>query len=114
MESVESQNLPNVEKQLRDRKTDGSFVQCLKKWLTEREIRLQPNEQLRLTAILHGGKEILVGCISSLNSDNLIVDGIDLQSDKPCNLVSRQESLQLVCMVEPVKSIQLRRHIIFK
>jgi len=112
MESVESQNLPNVEKQLRDRKTDGSFVQCLKKWLTEREIRLQPNEQLRLTAILPGGKEILVGCISSLTSDNLIVDGIDLQSGKPCNLISRQESLQLVCMVEPVKSIP--RHIRFK
>ena len=107
MESVD-------EKQLRDRKTDGSFVQCLKKWLTEREICLQPDEQLRLTTVLPGGKEILVRCISSLNSDNLIVDGIDLQSGKPCNLISRQESLQLLCMVEPVKSIQLRRNIRFK
>jgi len=101
-----------MESVVRDRKTVGSFVQCLKKWLTEREICLQPNEQLRLTAILPGGKEILVGCISSLNSDNLIVDGIDLQSSKPCNLISRQESLQLVCMVEPVESIP--RHIRFK
>ncbi len=112
MESVESQNLPNVEKQLRNRKTVGSFIQCLKKWLTEREICLQPNEQLRLTAILPVGKEILVGSISSLNSDNLILNGIDLQSDNPCNLILRQESLQLVCMVEPVKSIP--RHIRFK
>ena len=114
MESVKSQNSENKGEQLSVINAAGSYIQRVKNWLNHREMSLQPNEQLRLTAILPGGREIFVECIGNLNSDFLIVDGIDLQSGRPCNLISHLESLQLLWMTEPVKSNQLRCNVRFR
>ena len=105
-------NIPDI-RGPRDHTLADTFVDRLEKRIAVIQQRLAENEQLKVTAILPTGREILVDFIGYSNPHLVAIEGIDLATAKPATLLAHQESVQLLCSVESVEPQKPRRTIGF-
>src|SRR3989338_9678646 len=72
------------------------FVERMENWIVNLQKKLPPGQQLRITALLPGGREVLVEWIGYHNPNLVAINGVDLQSANACTLLAHQEAIQFL------------------
>lgn len=96
----------------RDSSQASVFVERIASWIDTLEKELNPNQQLLVTALTLSGREIIVKWIGYQNPNLVAISGFS--SGHQCTLLLHQESVQLLCVKQPVEQGEERRRIGFQ
>ncbi len=90
------------------------FMDGIQRWIARVGQKLEASEQLRVTALLPDGSEVLVESLGAQDPSLLIIVGHHLKTDRPCWRLAHQLAVPLLCEVEPIPPNATRREIGFR